>query len=183
MIQTAERRYHHPLQKDTATFLRTSEETGGQYTLVEVEVAPGGGTDLHRHLTYAERFQVLDGALTVEVGGETRTLRSGDSATAPPRSLHRFFNATPAPVRFLVELSPGSPGFEKSLMAAYGLANDGLVCASGMPRSIYHLAVILDWGDIRLPGAFTVAEPVLRFLAKRARQRGIDRALERKYCR
>ena len=37
------RRYYHPLQKDYATFLKTSEETGGEFTLIEVEVAPGGG--------------------------------------------------------------------------------------------------------------------------------------------
>ena len=37
------RRYYHPFQKDYATFLKTSEETGGEYTLIEVEVASGGG--------------------------------------------------------------------------------------------------------------------------------------------
>jgi hypothetical protein len=36
------RRYYHPEQKDYATFLETSEETGGERTLIEIEVAPGG---------------------------------------------------------------------------------------------------------------------------------------------
>ena len=38
------RRYYHPIQKDYATFLETSEETGGVRTLIEVEVVPGAGT-------------------------------------------------------------------------------------------------------------------------------------------
>ena len=43
-LATPQRRYYHPIQKDYATFLETSEETGGEYSLIEVEVAPGGGT-------------------------------------------------------------------------------------------------------------------------------------------
>ncbi len=42
---TRVQRYYHPIQKDYATFLQTSEETSGEYTLIEVEVAPGGGTN------------------------------------------------------------------------------------------------------------------------------------------
>ena len=47
----AGRRYYHPLQKDYATFLETSEETGGDRTLIEIEVAPGGGNAPHYHKT------------------------------------------------------------------------------------------------------------------------------------
>jgi hypothetical protein len=39
------RRYYNPVEKGHATFLQTSEETGGERTLIEVEVAPGGGTE------------------------------------------------------------------------------------------------------------------------------------------
>ena len=42
---TARRRYYHPTQKDYATLLQTCEETGGERTLIEVEVAPEAGTD------------------------------------------------------------------------------------------------------------------------------------------
>ena len=48
----AGRRYYHPLQRDYATFLETSEETGGDSTLIEIEVAPGGGNAPHFHKTY-----------------------------------------------------------------------------------------------------------------------------------
>jgi hypothetical protein len=50
-------------------------------------------------------------------------------------------------------------------------------------RRPYYLAVLLDWSDMRLPGIFTILEPLLRLLAKRARRKGIDRELEERYCR
>lgn len=43
-LAARQRRYYHPVQKDYATFLQTSEETGGEHTLIEVEVAPGAAT-------------------------------------------------------------------------------------------------------------------------------------------
>jgi len=178
-----ERRYYNPVQKDYATFLKTSEETGGEYTLIEVEVAAGGGNLLHYHKTYDEHFEVLEGALEVRLGNETHTLHPGQRAIAAMNTLHCFYNPTDEPVRFLVELRPGHGGFEKAVKVAYGLARDGRVRADGTPGNLYHLAVILEWSDMRLPGIFTVAEPVFRLLARRARRKGIDRELEAEYCR
>ena len=56
-----ERRIHNQVQKDTVTFLKTSADTNGEYTLVEVELADGGGVGLHYHKTYSEKFECLEG--------------------------------------------------------------------------------------------------------------------------
>ena len=133
---TGQRRYYHPIQKDYATFLKTSEETDGEYTLIEVEVAPGGGNDPHYHKTYNEHFEVLEGTLEVLVGEETLTLGPGQRAVG-----------------------------------------------EGTPRNLYHLALLLEWSEVRLPGVFTITEPLFRLLAKRARRKGIDRKLEEAYVR
>lgn len=178
-----DRRYYHPVQKDYTTFLETSEETGGDHTLLEIELAPGGGNTPHYHKTYDEHFEVVEGTLEVLVGKETRVLRPGQKAVAPRNTLHKFRNPGEERARFLVELRPGSAGFEKAIKAGYGLARDGRVRADGTPKNLYHLAVLLEWSGIRLPGVFTIAEPLLRFLAKRARRKGIDRELEARYCR
>lgn len=178
-----DRRYYHPVQKDYTTFLETSEETGGDHTLLEIELAPGGGNTPHYHRTYDEHFEVVEGTLEVLVGKETRVLRPGQKAVAPRNTLHKFRNPGEERARFLVELRPGSAGFEKAIKAGYGLARDGRVRADGTPKNLYHLAVLLEWSEIRLPGVFTIAEPLLRFLAKRARRKGIDRELEARYCR
>ena len=177
------RRIYNPIQKDYATFLETSEETGGERTLIEIEVAPGGGTTPHYHLTYAEHFGVISGALEVMVGGETRTLTAGENAVAARNTLHNFHNATYEPATFLVELRPGSSGFEKALRVAYGLASDGLSNSKGLPKNLYHTALLFEWGQGRLPGVFALLGPLFGLLARRARRKGIDRQLEARYCR
>jgi quercetin dioxygenase-like cupin family protein len=177
------RRYYHPLQKDYATFLETSEESGGEHTLIEIEVAPGGGNAPHYHKTYEEHFEVIEGFLEVLVGRETRVLRPGERAVAGRNVLHRFRNPTGSPTRFLVELRPGHAGFERAIKAGYGLAADGLTGPTGIPKNIYHLAVLLGWSEMRVPGIFTLAEPLFRLLAVRARRKGIDADLEARYCR
>ena len=179
--RSRERRYYHPIQKDYATFLETSEETGGERTLIEVEIAPGGGNDPHYHLTYAEHFEVLEGALEVLLEKDTMILRPGERAVARKNTLHRFRNPTSQPTTFLVELRPGHSGFEKAIKVAYGLASDGLASANGTPRNLYYTALLMRWSDIRLPGVYTVAEPLFRLLARRARHKGIDRELEARY--
>lgn len=179
----ARRRIYNPIQKDYATFLETSEETGGERSLIEVEVAPGGGTTPHYHLTYAEHFEVLEGALEVMVGGQTHTLTAGEKAVAPKNTLHSFHNATDGPTAFLVELRPGNSGFEKALRVAYGLASDGLSNSKGLPKNLYHTALLFEWGEGRMPGVFTLLEPLMRLLAKRAKRKGIDRELEARYCK
>ncbi|MGH3148911.1 MAG: cupin domain-containing protein [Rubrobacter sp.] len=175
------RRIYNPVQKDAAIFLQTSEETGGERTLIEIEAAPGGGVTPHYHKTYDEHFEVLRGALEVQVGASTRTLRPGERAVAPTNTLHRWHNATAEPTTFLVELRPGHSGFEKALTVAYGLAADGLANANGLPKNLYHTALLFEWGEGRLPGAFALLEPVFRLLANRARRKGIDRELEARY--
>ena len=179
----ASRRYYHPLQKDYATCLKTSEETGGEYTLIEVEVAPEGGTELHYHKTYDEHFEVVEGTLEVRAGEETRILRSGEKAVAKKNTLHRFRNPTEEPTTFLGELRPRHGGFEKAVKVAYGLAADGRVFSDGTPKNPYHLALLFEWSEARVPGIFALAEPLFRLLAKRARRKGIDERLEADYCR
>jgi quercetin dioxygenase-like cupin family protein len=178
-----ERRYYNPVQKDAATFLKTSEETEGEYTLMEIEVAPGGGTKPHYHKTYTESFEVIEGSLEVLVGDQTCFLRAGEKAVVPRNTLHRFHNAMDETVTFLCEMRPGQPGFENTLKVGYGLASDGLTRSDGTPKNLYHMALLLEWSEIRVPGIFTLIEPIMRFLAKRARRKGIDKELEERYCR
>src|SRR4051794_32349821 len=80
---TEQRSFYNPLQKGTAIFLETAEESGGERTHLETDLAPGGGNTPHRHLTYAEHFEVLEGTLTVTVDGSISYLSQGDTAVAP----------------------------------------------------------------------------------------------------
>jgi quercetin dioxygenase-like cupin family protein len=182
-VQQQQRRIYSPVQKDAAIFLETSEESGGQRSLFEIELAPGGGNAPHWHLTYAERFTAVEGELTVHVDGLEHALKPGDQATAEPGVLHRFSNETDEMVRFHVELTPGHRGFEQTLQIGYGLAEDGLTNDKGIPKNLVHTAVLMDLGEMRVAGPIRLLVPLLKVLARWGRRRGVDAALAERYVR
>ena len=170
-------------QDDAVTFLRTSAETGGEYTLVHLVAGPGAGVPRHYHLHSSEHFEVLEGALTIEVAKQPRVVLPGEEATVPVNTVHRWVNQGSSTVRALAEITPASEGFEKGLPILYGLAGDGRSTAKGVPRDPLVTAWITELTDMRLPGISRVAGPVIHALAQRARARGLDRELEQRYCR
>src|SRR5438445_633778 len=108
-----ERKIYNPVQKDTVTFLKTHSDTNGACTLVEVELANGGGVGLHYHKTYSESFQSLEGEVQIRLGKKIHSLKPGQKATAEPGIHHLFRNRSGKICRFRVELKPASKGFEQ----------------------------------------------------------------------
>lgn len=176
-----ERKIYNPVQKDTVNFLKTATETEGESTLVEVELAAGGGVGLHYHKTFSEKFDCLEGELKVQLGRKVHTLLSGETATATPYVNHRFFNTSSRPCRFRVELNPASRGFEQSLQIGYGLARDGEVKKNGFPKAKYVLGWLFEISESNLPGWMSLFEFFLRRQAKMARKLGLDKKLMEKY--
>ena len=178
-----ERIIYNPIQQDQVIFLKTHADTGGEYTLVEVELADGGGVGLHYHKTYAEKFSCLDGEVQVKLGKSLHKLMTGESATAEPMVSHLFRNRSGKPCRFTVELRPASRGFEQSLQIGYGLANDGLCKPNGFPKDKLALAWLFDISESNLPGWMSIFEFILRKQAKKARIEGIDKQLIERYVK
>jgi quercetin dioxygenase-like cupin family protein len=173
---------HNPVIKDTLTFLETCAQSGGARTVAEIELAPGGGNPLHIHQSYDEHFEVLEGRLGVQVGTEKRILAAGENATVGRGTVHRFFSGDDNACTFRVTLTPGHTGFEQSLCIVYGLAADGLTNQKSIPKSITHLALLGDMGEMRLTGPLGLMTPLFRILAGRARKRGLDQELIRRYA-
>lgn len=178
-----ERKIYNPIQKDYVTFLKTAAETNGEYTLVEVELAHGGGVGLHYHKTYSEAFSCVEGELQVQEGKILHTLHPGDSVKARPGIPHLFRNRSGSSCRFRVELRPANRGFEQSLQIGYGLATDGLCKANGFPKDKLALAWLFEISESNLPGWMSIFEFILRRQAQKARKKGIDKALVEKYVR
>ncbi len=178
-----ERRIYNPVQKDYVTFLKTSDETNGESTLVEVELAPKGGVGIHYHKTYSERFDCLEGELKVQAGKTIHTLSPGQTITAQPFINHRFFNTSDNVCKFRVELKPASKGFEQSLQIGYGLARDGQTNDKGFPKDKLALAWLFEISESNLPGWMSIFEFILRRQAKAAKAKGIDKKLIEKYVR
>lgn len=178
-----ERKIYNPIQKDTVTFLKTAADTNGECTLVEVELADGGGVGLHYHKTYSEKFECLEGQVQVKLGKVLYTLKPGESATADPHINHLFRNRSGMPCRFRVELRPASRGFEQSLQVGYGLARDGACKPNGFPKDRLALAWLFDISESNLPGWMSLFEFMLRMQAKKARKKGIDSILTERYVK
>ncbi len=184
MQTTQTNRTHvNPILGDKITFVRTSRETGGQSSLLELELVPlAQGTPLHYHDRFAETFTVLEGELTVRSGNDLKKLRPGQSFRVPPGTKHCFFNAQNVPVRAVIELNPASEGFENGIKIAYGLARDGQCNAKGLPKRLDHMALLMDIGEGRVPGLLALVMPLMRMLARKARARGVEKELMEKYC-
>lgn len=177
------RTIEHPDIGEKITFVRTSAETSGEMTEFIVELAPGGRNPPHFHTRFSESFTPLEGAVLVRLGDERRLVRPGTVATAGPGMVHSVSNPSSEPITFRVEVRPGQPGLERFAQIAYGLARDGLATRSGLPRKLSHLSVLMEMGDVEIPGpVFRLISPILGWLRRRARERGVEAALIDRYC-
>jgi quercetin dioxygenase-like cupin family protein len=94
------------------TFLITGKETGGAFFMADISVAPGGGTPPHIHHREDESFRLLEGSLTVQVGGDTITASAGDFVHLPRGIAHSFRNTGDGYAKALVLTTPaGLEGF------------------------------------------------------------------------
>lgn len=100
---------------DRVEILIATEESGGTVALVDVTVPPGGGPPMHVHSREDETFRVLGGEVTFHRGGETVVARAGDTVFGPRGVPHRYHNASAAPARMLVAITPG--GFDRYFRA------------------------------------------------------------------
>lgn len=90
----------------------TEADTGGRLVRAEVWVRPGGGVRAeHFHPHSEERFEVLDGRMTLESGGRTHVLLGGDRDRVAPRVPHRWCNAGDEELHLFIEVEDPR-GFE-----------------------------------------------------------------------
>jgi mannose-6-phosphate isomerase-like protein (cupin superfamily) len=86
-------------------------DTNGKLGVVEYAPPEFPGPPAHVHHELFEVFYVLDGELTMELGGETIVAAAGTFVLVPPETPHRFSNPGGEPTRFLGIIAPG--GFEQ----------------------------------------------------------------------
>jgi mannose-6-phosphate isomerase-like protein (cupin superfamily) len=177
MTDDLPRTIENPLTGERVTFLATAEETGGEYVRIRNETSAGApGVVMHYHLAYTEAFEVLKGSLDVCVGGKQNhlVLAEGDSVFVPLSTAHRFWNSSTEPVVFKVEIRPAR-NFEKSLRAAFGLAEDGKTNDKGVPKNLFELALIYELSESYIVGMpLSVQRGIFGALARVARWRGYD---------
>jgi mannose-6-phosphate isomerase-like protein (cupin superfamily) len=92
---------------ELVTYKTTSDQTGGAYSLFEVESRPGDGPPPHVQHWEDESFWVLEGEYEFVVEGRTMKTGSGSLLYVPRGNLHAHRNVGEGVGRMLVNQTPG----------------------------------------------------------------------------
>lgn len=167
---------------ETVHVVKYGAETNGEFSAGDVTCLPGGGPPLHYHTSYRERFTAVEGDLIVKLDGDSLTLKPGESAEVPIGKIHTFTTPKDQQVRFKAEIMPAHAGFERFLHIMYGLANDGLAGADGLPTSFVHKALLTSMSDIRFAGpSGLLANTLIGVVAWYGRWSGEEERLLKRY--
>lgn len=179
-----DRTIQNPVTGQRAIFIETARESGGARTVLDVETTPGGGVLLHQHADHEERIEVLEGEIEVTMGGITRRIHAGEDVVIEAGAVHAWRNPSADRVlRFRGTMTPGHPGFETVLRVSFGLAGDGGLRPSGIPRRLADLALLAEWDPSLLAvGPRRLLMPLLRWSARRARTHGRAADLLHRYA-
>lgn len=174
--------FENPIIKDKVTILKSPQETGHAYMLLEVELHPKGGNDLHYHTNFSEEFIPVEGELAIGLAKRDILLLPGQRSKVEARELHRFYNPSNRAIRFQIRTEPAQEGFLNGLKIFYGLAEDGLTNKKGIPKKWDHLAILCEMSATRPVGFLSLITPFLLRRAKNPKLKPVKEALIKKYC-
>lgn len=106
----------------TVTCTVAGEDTGGAYSVFEQALPVGGVVPLCRARSYEMVCYVLEGAVSIRIGGQTILAEPGTIVRIPRRTVFGFKNAGIESARFLCVVTPG--GLERLLEAWWDLTAD-----------------------------------------------------------
>jgi quercetin dioxygenase-like cupin family protein len=130
---------------------------GVESLVVHATYAPAGSPPpRHLHPFQDERFEVLSGALTVEIHGTRRTLWAGAELEVPRGTPHRMWNDH-ATVPAQVSWATSPAGRTEQWWAALDAAGGG----AGRPPLRRMLALLREYGDVFRVDLPNPARPVV----------------------
>jgi mannose-6-phosphate isomerase-like protein (cupin superfamily) len=91
---------------DILTFKAVSEDTAGQYTLIDVQLDPDSGAPPHIHHREDEAFYIQEGELEFQLGDQIVMATPGTFLYSPKGHLHSFRNNTTQRAKMLVRCMP-----------------------------------------------------------------------------
>ena len=183
VYQSGAKAIENPVTGDSMVVLQSTHESGGNSFTAKFTLPPGShGTPLHYHNNLLETFEVLSGALEMELGekGNIKVLLPGEVVYVPAGMYHSFRNSSENEVVFVSSVHPAGE-FEQFIRAMYGLAIDGKVNPSGMPKNLLHFALVIQKADLVIVGLpVFIQKVIIGSLAALARLLGMEHSL-RKY--
>jgi mannose-6-phosphate isomerase-like protein (cupin superfamily) len=126
---------------------------------------------VHVHMHQRERFEVIDGQVTVELGGEQAVLGPGEAVVAEPRVPHTWHNSGDGELRMLTEFTPA--GNMLSFFETYcGFAQSGRASATGAPPFLQIAASCKHWDMYLAAPPVPLQKALFALLGPLARLRG-----------
>jgi quercetin dioxygenase-like cupin family protein len=106
----------------------------GKTLRIEMWVEPGGGVPPHVHPVMEERFEVLEGELSLLSGRKWSAHGPGEKVTVPAGTRHAYRNDGAVVAHGICRATPPQ-SLEEFLTEAAALARDGKLTKSGLPKS------------------------------------------------
>jgi quercetin dioxygenase-like cupin family protein len=125
-----------------------SEDTGGQFAIVEHPIPPGTLAHPHLHHNEDEYSYVLEGEVAFQLGEKVLYGKPGTLIAKPRNIWHTFWNQSASPARILEIISPG--GFERFFEELAGLSADGRMSGTE-PRLLLAKKYNLEFDRSRIP--------------------------------
>jgi mannose-6-phosphate isomerase-like protein (cupin superfamily) len=169
-----------------AHVLDADDERGRRFTYDYI-LPPGSPHDVvprHRHATWTERFEVIEGEGRCRIGNEERALAVGDAVEVPPGIPHDHpWNTGAGTLRVRQTTTLHEPDPEAvrdtfhSFAMVYWLNRQGKAGPNGLPASPLQGAVIEErlqrhGGTSETPLPLWLQRPLFRALAAFGRRRG-----------
>ncbi|MFI0820248.1 cupin domain-containing protein [Streptomyces sp. NPDC021098] len=143
--------YENPRCRERVVIRTPAEETGGERTIMDVYVQPGGAVSgAHVHPISEERFTLVRGRVAFSIEGREVVLdKPGQSVLIQPGLKHRWWNAGGEESRHICELRGNADRFEQLVLRQlFGLAQDGKTNAEGMPGILQRAVTTMEFKDV-----------------------------------
>jgi quercetin dioxygenase-like cupin family protein len=153
---------HNPHTGQSIRFIRTRKDTNGALLEMETTYQPNSVKPApHFHPHQVEDFEVLAGEVTVELDGQRKTLRPGDTLHIPANTTHIMWNAGQEKAIMNWKVQPALRT-EYLLETAMGLAADGKTNPSGRPNLLQTVLLLSGYtSEYRITNPPRAAQLVL----------------------
>ena len=148
-------------------------ESSEHVLVLETTYAPGGSPPpAHFHPSQTEHFEILAGAVHVEIDGRRRQLATGEQLDIPPNTAHRMWNPSGEAARARWETRPAGRT-EQWFRGLGALQGTNWVKGDGQPKPLAFAALASEYQDsFRLAGPPWLIRPALVVASAIARLRG-----------
>jgi mannose-6-phosphate isomerase-like protein (cupin superfamily) len=133
-MSDTEREIENPITGERIVFRRTAADTDGELLeLDDVWVRPNHQIPEHVHPEMEERWEVIEGAARLHIGGVEVLAERGDIVIAPPGTAHSTGNAGGGETHVRIQMRPALR-WEEFVKRLFQAARDGQTDERGIPN-------------------------------------------------